>query len=145
MWPLSKISESYTIRHKLLEVLYNEDKINPGQPFGSILLNKRTNISIEQIEKCSTLLLNENEITSSNKDDQLFITLTSRGSAAFIDNKYKKEKNTAIRTNLYYWVNIVGPILAIILSIIVLFLNHSLNNRVDKLEQDFQLLKNIKK
>lgn len=132
-----KTDESYAIRHKILEYLFNNSEFEDDE-IGSIKVAEMTGIPIKKIHTYHELLKKGGEITCCEEGGQHMMRLKESGRYAYLENKYLKEgRNDFIE----YWfsiVKIVAPIVAIVISVFSLVIGIQSTNKVQKLEQKLE-------
>lgn len=131
------IEKSYKVRHKILEVLYNDwDKNHRdySRRIGSIKITNETKIPIGDIHSFQYLLVDNGEIVISDNDGQSMMTILEKGVVAFIDNKYIRQGRQAMWDGIFAWARILIPLGALILSIINYVSNQSISNKVKEIE-----------
>lgn len=143
MLSLFKIHKSFRIRHKILGVLYedwNESK-KDDQVVGSIRIADKANVSVSDIHTWQGSLVEKGEITSSDNDGQIMMSIQLAGRNAYIQNKYLKEGRKEKWDNIFDWARILIPLALLILSIVNYISNRSLNSRLNKVEQKLEKTK----
>ena len=131
------IDKSFKIRHKILEVLYQDadEHEQADRMIGSIKIAKKANIPITDVHTWQSFLVQEGEIASSDNDGQFMMSILLAGKNAYVGEKYIKAGIKERWDGIYDWARIVIPIAALVISIITIILNNSLSNRVNKIEQ----------
>ncbi len=137
-----KPHKSYRILHRILKTLYDEAEATKkyDKPLGSIEIAKRTGIPIKDIHFYHELLKESNEITCCENNGQHLMTLKEAGTYAYLRNKHLKEGNAEVVDRLYNPVKIILPIFTFLLSVFVIYLNWSTNNKIQKLEDKVRQL-----
>jgi hypothetical protein len=138
------IDISYRVRHKILEVLYNDWKNHNRdntRVVSSITIADTTRIPIGDIHTWQYLLVSESEISVSDNDGQFMMSLQSQGITAYINKKYIQEGRKKKWDNTYDWARILIPLAALILSAYTLFISKSASNKVNELEKRIEKLK----
>ena len=140
------IDKSFTIRHKILEVLHTDWKENNNEyerRVGSIKIANATNISIAEIHKWQYLLVEKGEIVIADTDGQSMMSILVTGINSYIDRRYIKEGRKEKWDNIFAWARIIIPLGALLLSI-VNYINNNTQSTKIKLIQE-QLAKRNKK
>ncbi|WP_461449878.1 hypothetical protein [Mucilaginibacter sp.] len=138
------IDRSYLIRHKILEVLYNNWEAHNHEQdrrVGSITVANITKISISDIHQYQYLLVEKGEIIIADNDGQSMMSIQQAGISAYIDNRYLKEGRKSQWDNINDWARIIIPLLALILSLFNLYTNTNYNSRIKDLEKRVQQFK----
>lgn len=122
-----KIHESYIIRHKILEALYNNDNSHGGQHqrIGSIDIATMTNIPIDKIHFYHQLLKEAEEIDCCEDDGQHWMELTNFGDYAFVKAKYMKEGRNEMWDYFYYPTRVILPIFTFGLAVVAFYINYT--------------------
>lgn len=137
------ISNQFRIKHKILEILYEdwqETRIE-GRQVGSIKIAEVTNIPIAQINRWHQSLIAADEITTVNNDGHFMMTITPKGRASCIDQNYLRKGRKEYWEGIWDWARMAIPLGALILSLITFLKNKELTNRVKDLEIQVQQLK----
>jgi hypothetical protein len=132
-----RINRSYRIRHAILRVLFNDWDAN-GQVervIGSIIVANRARIPIADVHLWQGPLVEKGEITSSDNDGQIMMSIQLAGRNAFLQQKYIREGQKEKWDGVWDWARIVIPLATLVLSIINYASNRNLNSRLNNLEQ----------
>jgi len=81
------VDKSYTIRHRILEVLHNDWEANnheENRRVGSIKIANETNIPIADIHRYQYLLIEKGEIIISDNDGQSMMSIQPNGISAYV-------------------------------------------------------------
>ena len=135
------IDKSFTIRHKILEVLYNDWEKNGreyNRRIGSIRVAKETNISIGEIERLQNLLVGSGEISASFNDDQAMMSIQPQGVNSCVDQKYIKDGRKNRWDRIFDYSRIIIPLLALVIAIVSFVYTLKLKERVSNLESKTQ-------
>lgn len=131
------IKRSFRIRHKILEVLYEDWKNNNKEKdrlVGSIKIANESKIPIGDIHLFQYLLVEKGEIIISDNDGQSMISIQGNGISAYIDKRYIKEGRKSKCDGIFDWARIVIPLGALVLSIINYYTNRILDEKIKKVQ-----------
>jgi len=139
------IDKSYRIRHKILEVLYNDWNANnhaENRRVGSIRIATDTGIPIAEIHRLQYLLVEKGEINISENDGQSIMTLQPNGITAYVDKLYIKEGYKQRWDGIYDWARILIPLVALLLSLYNYYYSYyKLDTKILKIETKIEQLK----
>ena len=138
------IDKSYSIRHKILGVLYNDWETHnheSDRQVGSIRIANTTNIPIADIYSFQYLLLEKGEIVISDNDGQSMMSIQQIGISAYVDKRYIKEGIKNRWDRIFDWARIVIPLGALILSITNYYSNKTLMSKIKALEEKIEKIK----
>src|ERR1700754_4949517 len=131
------VESSYKIRHKILEILYNDwenHEQEENRRVGSVRIASDTNILIAEIHRWQHLLVEKGEIVVSDNDGQSMMSIQQNGIAAYVEKRYLKTGIKERWDTIYDWARILIPLGALILSIINYVSNRNINEKVKTLE-----------
>ena len=142
---LFTIDKSYKIRHKILEVLYQDWDANnheENRRVGSIKIATDTEIPIADIHRWQYLLVECGEIVISENDGQSMMTLQPNGITAYVAKKYIKDGFKDRWDGIYDWARILIPLGALLLSLYNFYSNNKIESKIGKIETTIEKLKN---
>lgn len=135
------MKESFTIRHKILEALFNSaaQERNPQIPkirLSAGDISTQTNVPIDKINIYHELLHEEEEIncTFCEPHDSHEMLITSKGRQSYIDSKYLKEGKKQFWDSIYDPLKIILPIFSVGIAALALYQNSSSSNKIEKVE-----------
>lgn len=136
------MKKNYRNCHKILKFLYDEwnDNDQKEKIVGSIKISAKTKIPVTEIHELQYILINNGEIVVSDNDGQSMIAIQEKGITSVVEEKYLKDGRKEYWDGIFDWARIITPIIAIIISLIALYLNQNLNSKVKILEEKIEKL-----
>ena len=138
------VDNSYKIRHRILEVLYQDWETHnheDNRRVGSVRIASDTNIPIAEIHRWQHLLVEKGEIIVSDNDGQSMMSIQQSGITAYVDKRYLKVGVKERWDRIFDWARILIPLSALILSIVNYYTNRNISSRVKTLETKIEQLK----
>ena len=135
-----KIKKSFRIKHKILEILYKdwEENEQTERMVGSIKIANKANILVGDIHRWQGPLVQKGEITASDTDGQIMMSIQLEGRNAYIEKKYLLEGRKERWDGVWDWARILIPVGALLLSIINFISNRNLSDRIKNIEQKME-------
>lgn len=146
-----RVDESFTIRHKVLETLFNdqEESGECEKRVGSIDICKKTKCPIDKVHRYHEILKKEKEIDCCEENGQHRMFILEAGRYAYLENKYKKLGWFDLWEYWFQPLKVIIPFFALVASAIAIIFNLSqsskverLNNRIDQLEKNIKINNN---
>ncbi|MBK7882139.1 MAG: hypothetical protein IPJ83_16525 [Saprospiraceae bacterium] len=132
-----KVEESFKIRHKLLEYLFNEQeklsKTDFNKRFGSIDLHTKLNIPIEKIHRYHEILKKDDEIDCCETDGQHKMFIKEKGRYAYLEKKYLKQGWFELWEHWFQPLKVIVPFIAVSVSVFAIIYNKKQSNKVEAL------------
>ena len=140
-----KVDESFTIRHKILETLFNDQETSGvcDKRVGSIDICKQNKCPIDKVHRYHEILKKEDEIDCCEENGHHRMFIKEAGRYAYLEKKYEKQGWTELWDFWFQPLKVIIPFFALVVSAVAIILNLSqtsklerLNNRIDQLEKD---------
>lgn len=134
-----KVEESFRVRHKLLEHLFNEqEKLSSSdcnKRFGSIDIHTKCKIPIEKIHRYHEILKKDDEIDCCETDGQHKMFIKEKGRYAYLENKYLKQGWFDLWEYWFQPLKVIVPFIALIVSVYAIIYNIKQSNKIEQLNK----------
>ena len=114
-----KVDESYTIRHQILETLFNDQETSGvcDKRVGSIDISKQTKCPIDKLHRYHEILKKDDEIDCCEENGHHRMYIKELGRYAYLEKKYLKEGRADLWDYYYHPMKVIIPTIAVIVSI----------------------------